>query len=187
MLREADMFIEFMSHRLQRQWRLGGSIVGDLFLSTTFRGAAGHPTLYIEGNCFGRRIKQTVRLASKPMRFGGKRWHFVCPQTGRPCYKLVLPPSEHQFASVGGWGVGYRTQRVDAVTRAQLASRKLQRRLRALPKRARHHTIAGLAGRIAAKEGFLDRVVDICGNDLANGRRISARRAAKLAMVERAL
>ena len=183
MLRTEGMLAEWMEHRLGRQWRSGRRTVGDLIISTIFTAGAAEATLGIEGDAFGQPIQQSLRLVSKPMRFGGKRWYIVCPATGRLCCKVILPPGGRQFASVGGWGVGYRTQRSDAVSRAQKASTRLQGRLQGLPARARRTTIARLAQRIEAKEAFLDRVTHNCERDLACGRRMSVRRAAKGAII----
>lgn len=85
MLRKRDMLLDWMDHRLPLQWQSGSRIVGDIFLTATFTGDIAHPSLRIDGTCFGRPIVQTVRLVSKAMRFGGKRWYFVCPSTKRLC------------------------------------------------------------------------------------------------------
>ena len=184
MLRKNGMLLEFMDHRLQRQWQLGSHLVGDIFLTATFTGDIAYPTLRIDGTCFGQPIVQTVRLVSKPMRFGGKRWYFVCPKTKRPCHKLILPPGGKAFASVKAWGLSYRSQHDDAVTRTKKAIGALRKRSAGLPKRARSHTRQGLRERIWAKEAFLDRVEEQFARDLSCGNRMSVRRACRGAVTD---
>lgn len=181
MLRKNGMLMDFMDHRLQRRWQLGNSLVGDILLSTTFTGDIAYPSLKIDGTCFGQPIMQTVQLVSRSMRFGGKRWYFVCPKTKRPCCKLILPPGAKVFASVKGWGLSYRSQYDDAVTRATKAIAKLTARSKALPKYTRTGTRKAFQARIMAKNAFLDRVEERYAEDLLRGRRASLRRTVKFA------
>ena len=181
MLRKNGMLMDFMDHRLQRRWQLGGNLVGDIFLTTTFTGDIAYPTLQIDGTCFGQPIMQAVQLVSRRMRFGGKRWYFVCPNTKRPCCKLILPPGAKAFASVKGWGVSYRSQYDDAVTRTTKAIGKLTARSKGLSKYTRKDTRQALQARITAKNAFLDRVEERYAEDLLRGRRVSLRRAVKFA------
>lgn len=181
MLRKNGMLMDFMDHRLQRRWQLGNSLVGDILLSTTFTGDIAYPSLKIDVTCFGQPIMQTVQLVSRSMRFGGKRWYFVCPKTKRPCCKLILPPGAKVFASVKGWGLSYRSQYDDAVTRATKAIAKLTARSKALPKYTRTGTRKAFQARIMAKNAFLDRVEERYAEDLLRGRRASLRRTVKFA------
>ena len=181
MLRKNGMLLEFMEHRLQRRWQLGSSLVGDLLLTTVFTGHIAYPSVRIEGTCFGRSVVQSVRLVSRRMPFGGKRWYFVCPQTKRPCCKLILPPGATAFASVKGWGLLYRSQHDDVLTRTHKAMAALSRRSKGLPKCTRASTRDALQARIRAKEAFLDRVSDEVAGDLSCGRRVSLRRACSMA------
>ena len=187
MLRKNGMLLEFMDHRLQRRWQLGGNLLGDIFLTTTFTGDIAYPSLQIDGACFGQPIMQRVQLVSRQMRFGGKRWYFVCPQTKRLCCKLILPPGAKAFASVKGWGLSYRSQYDDAVTRAQKAIGALNRRSDGLSKHARTHTRLALQERLWAKEEFLRRVEQQCARDLFVGNRMSVRRACRVAVADRKL
>lgn len=185
MLRKRDMLLDWMDHRLPLQWQLDGALVGDIFLTTTFTGDIAYPTMRIDGTCFGRPIVQTVKLVSREMRFGGKRWYFVCQKTKRHCCKILLPPGAAAFASVKGWNVAYRSQRDDAVTRIRKTQSKLIRRLRTLPSRTRHQTLQKLSERIEAKAAFLGRVTELCEQDIVSGRRMSVRRAIKSARAGR--
>ena len=187
MLRKNGMLMDFMDHRLQRRWQLGGNLVGDIFLTTTFTGDIAYPSLQIDGTCFGQPIMQTVQLVSWRMRFGGKRWYFVCPQTKRLCSKLILPPGAKAFASVKGWGLSYRSQYDDAVTRATKAIGALRDRSKSLPKYTRTDTRQALQVRLCAKEEFLRRVEKQCARDLFVGNRMSVRRACRMAVADRKL
>lgn len=66
-----------------------------------------------------------VPLRTTPQRFGGIRWWFECPRTGRRCTKLFLPLGGHQFWSRYAWRLGYASQREDAAGRAQRQARKI--------------------------------------------------------------
>ena len=184
MLRKNGMLMDFMDHRLQRRWQLGGNLVGDIFLTTTFTDDIAYPSLQIDGTCFGQPIMQTVQLVARRMRFGGKRWYFVCPQTKRPCCKLILPPDTKAFASVKGWGLSYRSQYDDAVTRAQKAIGALRERSKSLSKYTRTGTREAFQARIMAKEEFLCRVEQQCARDLFVGNRMSVRRACRMAAAD---
>ena len=130
---------------------------------------------------------QTVQLVSRRMRFGGNRWYFVCPQTKRLCCKLILPSGAKAFASVKGWGLPYRSQYDDAVTRAQKAIGALNRRSDGLSKYARKQTCLALQERLWAKQEFLYRVEQQCARDLFVGNRMSVRRACRVAVADRRL
>lgn len=184
MLRNNGMLLEFMDHRLQRRWQLGSNLVGEIFLTTTFTGDIAYPSLQIDGTCFERPVMQAVQLVSRQMRFGGKRWYFVCPQTKRLCCKLILPPGAKAFASVKGLGLSYRSQYDDAVTRAQKAIGKLKARFKALPKYTRTGTRQAFQERVWVKEAFLDRVEQQCARDLFVGNRMSVRRACRVAVAD---
>jgi len=178
-LRREGMLDTANDHHFSRKWRAGQTLVGDLVISTIFTGGIAYPFLHIQGEAFGGRIHQTIRLVPKRMRFGGKRWYFLCPSTQRLCCKLILPPTGHRFASVKASGMAYRSQREDAVTRAHKALKRLQRASSKLPLRTRGTTRARLIARMATKEAFLDRVEERCNGDLALGGRFSLRRASK--------
>jgi hypothetical protein len=124
---------------------------------------------------------QSVKLVSRQMRFGGKRWYFECPKTKRPCCKIILPPGGGAFASVKGWGISYRSQHDDAVTRTTKALAALYRRAKELPKYTRSKTHVALHERIRIKEAFFDRVMQIVEDDLSRGVRMSSRRAGRMA------
>lgn len=70
-----------------------------------------------------------VRLRRTPQRFGGFRWWFECPKTGRRTIKLYLPLGGSRFLSRQGYGLGYASQREDRMYRAQRQALKVYREL----------------------------------------------------------
>jgi hypothetical protein len=68
-----------------------------------------------------------VRLLTSPQRFGGVRWWFECPRTGRRAVKLYLPLGGHQFWSRHAYGLGYASQRETPMDRAWRRGSKLYR------------------------------------------------------------
>jgi hypothetical protein len=70
-----------------------------------------------------------VRLLTSPQWFGGLRWWFQCPRTGRRAVKLFLPLGGHQFWSRHAYGLGYASQREDRMGCAQLQAEKIYRQL----------------------------------------------------------
>jgi hypothetical protein len=70
-----------------------------------------------------------VALTSTPCRFGGRRWWFVCPQTGRRVGKLYLPNGGCRFLSRDAYRLGYRSQRITPTARIHSGLVRLYRRL----------------------------------------------------------
>lgn len=75
--------------------------------------------------------RQRVELIATPCRFGGVRWWWICPITGRRCAKLYLPNGGKLFLSrgPGAYRLGYASQRGTALNRAHGRARRLYRRL----------------------------------------------------------
>jgi hypothetical protein len=71
-----------------------------------------------------------VPLEATPQPFGGVRWWFLCPRTGRRCMKLYLPFGGHRFLSREGWGLDYDCQQENSEDRAQRQAIKAYRALR---------------------------------------------------------
>jgi hypothetical protein len=88
----------------------------------------GSAALRYELEQYSRRIPertQHVRLTSEACRFGGRRWFFMCPATGRKCTKLFLPNGADHWRSREGFKLAYDCQREAPIER-------LHRRLRRL-------------------------------------------------------
>jgi hypothetical protein len=58
-----------------------------------------------------REYKNQVELVAKPQPFGGRRWWFICPTTGRLTASLYLPPGASAFASRQAHRLTYPSQR----------------------------------------------------------------------------
>lgn len=74
-------------------------------------------------------IRDRVRLAWTEPTYGGRRWWFVCPQTGRRTTKLFLPNGGWHFWSRQAYRLGYACQREDRFSRLQRRAAKLNREL----------------------------------------------------------
>jgi hypothetical protein len=102
-----------------------------------------------------------VHLTTTTPRFGGLRWWFICPLTGRRAAKLHLPNGATRFACRQAYRLAYRSQRKSAMDRFYDRQRRLYHKLGAeyrhfdelvppRPKRMRHKTYARLAAEVAA-------------------------------------
>jgi hypothetical protein len=71
----------------------------------------------------------SIGLVSSPQPFGGRRWWWICPITGRRAAKLYKPPGGDRFASRQAWGLAYRSQRETPFDRACSRAWGLRNRL----------------------------------------------------------
>lgn len=58
-----------------------------------------------------RQCENQITLTTRPQPFGGLRWFFICPGTGKCAAKLHLPSGAYTFASRKAYRLGYRSQR----------------------------------------------------------------------------
>ena len=72
-----------------------------------------------------------ITMATTPCPFGGVRWWWICPATGRWVRKLYLPNGGDRFLSrgPGAYRLAYASQRHGWVDRVHGRSRRLYRRL----------------------------------------------------------
>ena len=95
-----------------------------------------------EWNCFVEFIHQTrdpregdrivtrrVDLVWTAPTYGGRRWWFLCPRTGRKVSKLFLPNGGWHFWSRQAYRLGYACQREDRFSRLQRRAARLNRQL----------------------------------------------------------
>ena len=69
----------------------------------------------------GEVLRQTIKLEITTPRYGGKRYWFICPRTGKRVRCLHIPPRGREFASRAAYGLGYRSsQTCSASWRNQL-------------------------------------------------------------------
>ncbi|MGL4961001.1 MAG: hypothetical protein ACRC67_07195 [Inquilinus sp.] len=76
-----------------------------------------------------RETSYLVRLTTTVPPFGGLRWWFICPTTGRRTSKLYLPRGGERFLSRQAYQLGYASQRVGALDRGHLARQRILAKL----------------------------------------------------------
>ena len=95
----------------------------ELWLTLVARRDEATATLRFDVDHSSRRTglqTQHVQIESTPCRFGGRRWWWVCPATGRRCAKLYLPNGGTRFLSRGrgAYRLVYASQRLRAIDRS---------------------------------------------------------------------
>ena len=70
---------------------------------------------------------QEIPLASRSMRYGGRRYYFLCPKHGRRCE--VMPMVGGVFASRQAQKLTYQSQSATEIDRVQDRARRLEKRL----------------------------------------------------------
>jgi hypothetical protein len=74
-------------------------------------------------------ITDRVQLAWTTPTYGGRRWWFLCPKTGRRTAKLYLPNGGWHFWSRQAYGLGYACQREDRRKRLRRRAAMLNHQL----------------------------------------------------------
>jgi hypothetical protein len=81
---------------------------------------ADHPT--------GRRV-QRVAVATVPCHFGGVRWHWICPETGRNVRYLYLPNGGTRFLSRGAYKLRWASTCATALEKSHMRLARLAAKL----------------------------------------------------------
>ena len=76
-----------------------------------------------------RQCENHITLTTSPQPFGGRRWWFVCPRTGRLATTLHLPSGAYAFACRHAYRLAYRSQRETPRDRALSRAFALRRKL----------------------------------------------------------
>jgi hypothetical protein len=71
--------------------------------------------LQLDFTVWDRQVRQTIALATTKPHFGGTRWWFICPVTGKRVGRLHLPPGASQFASRQAHGLTRRLHQLGQV------------------------------------------------------------------------
>ena len=70
-----------------------------------------------------------VRLEATPCHYGGLRWWWICPLSGRRVARLHLPPGATVFAARKAYRLAYRIQREARIDRTHARQRRLYGKL----------------------------------------------------------
>jgi hypothetical protein len=130
--------------------------------------------------------EQSIAMATTPCPFGGVRWWWICPATGRWVRKLYLPNGGTRFLSrkPGAYRLAYRSQRHGQVDRTRARIRRLYARLGAdyngldgdrwppKPKGMRRRTYTAICHSLDSEAGGLSRSFSRAVERLAFGSRI---------------
>lgn len=76
-----------------------------------------------------RECENRIALTTSSQPFGGRRWWFVCPRTGRRATRLHLPSGVHTFACRTAYRLAYRSQRETPRDRALSRAFALRQKL----------------------------------------------------------
>lgn len=107
-------------------WTRGGQDMGRVGLRLDLtNGDSGLLTVAFKLN--GEPRRQEVIIASRPMRFGGKRFYFQCPETFRRCEVLALMGGV--FASRRAHRLTYQSQSDDRLGRMRDRADRLRAQL----------------------------------------------------------
>jgi hypothetical protein len=115
----------------------------------------------------GKQQEYAVSLVTTECNYGGRRWWFICPCSGRRCAKLHLPPGGQIFAARKAYKLSYRSQREGPLDRSHSRLRRIYSGLGGdygnfgdppprRPKGMRQKTYDGLLGRLDAAEELHD-------------------------------
>jgi hypothetical protein len=74
-------------------------------------------------------MRYRVWLTTTRPQFGGSRYWFLCPSTGRRAAKLYLPLGGHRFLSRAAYRLGYASQPETIGDRLTRKARKIIRRM----------------------------------------------------------
>ncbi len=69
-----------------------------------------------------------IYLTTTTPHYGGKRWWFICPYTGKRCAVLYSPAGQPMFASRKAFGLAYECQRENNWHRLMRRSQKIEDR-----------------------------------------------------------
>ncbi|WP_270934429.1 hypothetical protein [Falsiroseomonas oryzae] len=106
----------------------------EVCITLDLRAERGHARLQFDVHHWTRRTgpqDQRVHLLTTPCRFGGVRWWWRCPATGRRCAKLYLPNGGTLFLSrgPGAYRLAYASQNGSALDRSHARLARLHRKL----------------------------------------------------------
>ena len=115
-------------------WSKGGEPWTSIEVRLSLGSRSGSATLRYDVDHFSRRTgpqEQVVEMITVCCHFGGVRWFWVCPGTGRRVSKLYLPNGAIQFRGRGprAYRLAYQSQRNGTNDAAQARLRRIFRKL----------------------------------------------------------
>jgi len=107
-------------------WTATGEEAGSVSVSVNLTNLdTGFATVRFKLN--GEPKAQEIRIVSRPMRYGGRRYYWVCPKLGLRCE--VLPMVGGVFASRQAHRLTYQSQSSDEIDRMRDRAHRLEKRL----------------------------------------------------------
>jgi hypothetical protein len=116
------------------RWSRGGEETGSITLTVDLRDMAD-PFARLDFSVDGEARTQRIRVHGVSCRYGGQRFYFACPQTGRRCEVLCCVSGV--FASRQAQRLAYASQSEDALGRLHRAKARIDERLQGEGRRPR--------------------------------------------------
>lgn len=113
-------------------WRRGGEPWAKVAIEMALGRGSGQARLLFDVNHASRRTgpqDQRVEIVATPCRFGGVRWWWICPTTGRRCVMLYLPNGGVRFLSRAAYRLTYQSQKRTPLDRTHGRLAQMHRRL----------------------------------------------------------
>jgi len=129
---------QLIKHRSFRPgWHVGGTLTWSntsrqLVASIGYEANLLHPQMASARLCYTiNSVPKDYRvwLEATPCSFGGRRWWWTCPLSGRRAVKLHLPPGTTVFAHRSAYRLTHQSQRDEPIQRSHTRQRRLYRRL----------------------------------------------------------
>jgi hypothetical protein len=89
----------------------------------------GHAWARLQYVADGELMDYRVQIEASPCQYGGVRWWWICPLSGRRAAKLYLPPDSNVFAARQIHRLAYRSQRDAKIDRTHARQRRLYGKL----------------------------------------------------------
>jgi hypothetical protein len=152
-------------------WSRDGEVWASIDVRLSLEPRSGRATLRYDVDHFSRRTgpqEQAIEMVTLTCYFGGVRWFWVCPGTGRRVSKLYLPNGAVQFRGRGpkAYRLAYQSQRNGTDDAAHARLRRIFRKLNAeyeglgsfapKPKGMHWRTYDDLCAQIDDQEGILN-------------------------------
>lgn len=139
---ESGLMLDINLLLRKRHIRPGQHVSGSLTWSNTRTGeetaSIGYEANLVSPEAAWARLHYTVNGTPKDYRvwieasacnYGGERWWWICPLSGRRVVKLCLPPGATLFAARGAYRLAYSSQREGPMDRTRARQARLYRKL----------------------------------------------------------